>query len=135
MATIRKEIDLGVGVDAVWDAVRDFVHVDKRLAPGFVVESLADPDTANGVARLVTFFNGLKAREPLVSCNDATRRLVYGATGGRASHYNASVEVIDAGSGRSRLIWTIDILPEALAGPIGQMVEHAAEIMKKTLEG
>jgi hypothetical protein len=82
----------------------------------------------------VTFFNGLKAREPLVSCDDTAQRLVYGATGGRATHYNAVVQVVDDGGGRSKIVWTIDLLPDALAEPIGGMVEHAAAIMKKTLE-
>lgn len=135
MATIHREIPLSVASAVVWDAVRDFIHVDKRLVPGFVTESVPDPDTANGVARLVTFFNGLKAREPLVSCDEAARRLVYGATGGRSTHYNAAVQVVDDGAGRSRIVWTIDLLPDTLAGPIGQMVDHAAMVMQKTLEG
>lgn len=135
MATIRKTFEVAATPESVWDAVRDFVNVDKRLAVGFVVESLPDPDTANGVARLVTFFNGLKAREPLVSCDDAARRLVYGATGGRASHYNAVVEVLDSGGGKTKFVWTIDLLPDALVEPLGQMAERAAGVMKKTLEG
>ncbi len=134
MATIRREIPLDVAAGSVWDAVRDFVAVDKRLVPGFVTESVPDPDAANGVARLVTFFNGLKAREPLVSCDDIARRLVYGATGGRATHYNAVVQVLDEGAGKSKIVWTIDLLPDALAAPIGGMVEQAAAVMKATLE-
>jgi carbon monoxide dehydrogenase subunit G len=135
MATVQKTIDVAAEAESVWDAVRDFIQVDRRLVPGFVTESRVDPDTANGLARLVTFFNGLKAREPLVSCDEAARRLVYGATGGRATHYNASVQVFEVGTGKARIVWTIDLLPDTLAAPIGQMVDHAAVIMKKTLEG
>jgi hypothetical protein len=135
MATIRKEIALDVPAPVVWDVVRDFMSIDKRLVPGFVTEAIPDPDTANGVARLVTFFNGLRAREPLVTCDDDARRLVYGATGGRATHYNAAVTVLEAEPGRSKIVWTIDLLPDALAAPVGAMVENAAAVMKATLEG
>ncbi len=133
MATIRKEIPLHARASAIWDAVRDFGQVHTRLAPGFVIECTLAPDT-NGLARHVTFFNGLKAREHLVTCDDTARRLVYGASGGRASHYNATVEVLAEGDG-ARIVWTIDLLPDALAGPITAMVEQAATAMKRTLEG
>lgn len=133
MATIRRAIALDAAAGAVWDAVRDFGNVHKRLAPGFVIECEAEQDGEGGIVRQVTFFNGLQAREYLVTCDDAARRLAYGARGGRASHYNAVVEVIAEHPG-SRLVWTIDLLPDALAGPIGAMVEQAAAIMKRTLD-
>jgi hypothetical protein len=37
-ATIGKEIHINAESAAVWDAVRDFDNVDKRLVPGFMVE-------------------------------------------------------------------------------------------------
>jgi carbon monoxide dehydrogenase subunit G len=64
-ATIRKEIHINAESAAVWDAVRDFDNVDKRLAPGFVVEVQAEDG-----GRYVTFANGSKARELLVSVDD-----------------------------------------------------------------
>ena len=135
MATIVKEIALDAPVAAVWDAVRDFGNLHKRLVPGFVVDCQLDPGTADGLARNVTFFNGMRAREHLVTCDDAARRLVYGASGGRATHYNAAVTVVEDAPGRSRIVWTIDLLPDTLAGPIGAMAEHAAAAMQRTLGG
>ncbi|HLL28641.1 MAG TPA: SRPBCC family protein [Xanthobacteraceae bacterium] len=129
MATIIKEILIEARADDVWDTVRDFGAVDKRLAAGFVTDCKLDGD-----ARVVTFFNGLVAREPLVSLDEARRRLVYGASGGRTTHYNASVQISAEGGGRTRFVWIIDLLPNELAAPIGAMAEAGASAIKRTLE-
>jgi carbon monoxide dehydrogenase subunit G len=129
MATIIKEILIDARPDDVWDAVRDFGEVHKRLVPGFVTDCRLDGD-----ARVVTFFNGLVAREPLVGVDDGARRLAYAAVGGRATHYNASVQVFAEGAGRTRFIWIIDLLPNELAAPIGAMAEQGIGVIKRTLE-
>jgi carbon monoxide dehydrogenase subunit G len=133
MATIRKEIPLATTAALAWDAVRDFGNIHRRLVPGFVTACRLDAETGSGVARHVTFFNGLEAREHLVTRDDAGRRLAYGATGGRATHYNAVVEVTEQG-GRTRIVWTIDLLPDALAGPIAGMMDRAAQAMQDALD-
>ncbi len=84
--------------------------------------------------RIVTFFNGLIARERLVTVDDEECRLVYSVVEGRANHYNAAVQVFPEGEGRSRLIWTIDLLPNELAPAIGSMMDHAQAFIKRTLE-
>lgn len=129
MATLRKQIAIDSGAANVWSALRDFGAVHTRVAPGFLTRLEID----NG-DRIVTFFNGLVARERLVTLDDEDRRLVYAVVEGRASHYNAAVQVFPEGDGRSRLVWTIDLLPDALAPAIGGMMDHAAGFMKKTLD-
>lgn len=129
MATLRKQIAIDSGAASVWSALRDFGAVHTRVAPGFLTRLEID----NG-DRIVTFFNGLVARERLVTLDDEDRRLVYAVVEGRASHYNAAVQVFPEGDGRSRLVWTIDLLPDALAPAIGGMMDHAADFMKKTLD-
>lgn len=129
MATLRKQIAIDSGAASVWSALRDFGAVHTRVAPGFLTRLEID----NG-DRIVTFFNGLVARERLVTLDDEDRRLVYAVVEGRASHYNAAVQVFPEGDGRSRLVWTIDLLPDALAPAIGGMMDHAAGFMKKTLD-
>jgi hypothetical protein len=84
MASIHKEIPIDAHPNDVWDAVRDFGAVHTRLAPGFVTDARLDGD-----ARIVTFANGNVAREVLVDCDDARRRLVYGIANERVSHYSA----------------------------------------------
>ena len=94
MATIIREIDVAAPAEAAWDAICDFGNVHERLAPGFLTAGRLDGD-----ARIVTFANGMVVREPLVSRDDQARRLVYGAVGGRTSHYNAALQVFDADRG------------------------------------
>jgi hypothetical protein len=130
MATIRRDLPLDVPADTAWAAVRDFGQVHRRVAPGFLVDGrLEDGD------RIVTFFNGHVARERLVTLDDADRRLAYTIVEGRASHYAASVQILVEGPQRSRLVWTIDFLPDALEHGLAGMVDHALPLMKKTLEG
>ena len=56
--------------------------------------------------RVITCFNGLVARERLVTRDDEQCRLVYAVVEGRPSHYNAAVQVLPEGEGRSRVVWT-----------------------------
>jgi len=128
MATLRRQIALNANPSTVWSAIRDFGAVHTRVAPGFLTKLEMD----NG-DRIVTFFNGPVARERLVTTDDEDCRLVYAVVGGRPSHYNAAVQVFPEGDG-SRVVWTIDLLPDDLAPAVGGMMDHAAGFMKKTLE-
>lgn len=129
MASIRKEIALAARAEDVWAVLRDVGAVHRRLAPGFVVDTQLDGD-----ARIVTFANGMVARELLVAIDDETRRVAYAAVGGRATHHNASMQVFAEGEARCRLVWITDLLPHDLAGPISAMIEQGSAIMKQTLE-
>ena len=113
----------------MWAALRDVGAVHTRLAVGFVTDCRLDGD-----ARIVTFANGLVAREPIVDINDAERRLVWSAVGGRLTHYNASAQVFDAGEGRSRFVWIVDLLPHEMAGAVEAMIGQGIAAIKKTLE-
>ena len=127
MATLRKEIPVAGGASSVWHALRDFGQVHTKVAPGFLTDLKMDKGD-----RIVTFFNGLVARERLGTLDDAAGRLVYAVGEGRASHYNAAVQVFPEGDG-SRVVWTIDLLPDELAPAIGGMMDQAAGVMQKTL--
>jgi Polyketide cyclase / dehydrase and lipid transport len=128
MASIHKEILLDAHPDDVWAAVRDFGAVHQRLAPGFVLDARIDDE-----ARIVTFANGTVARELLVDCDDARRRLVYAVVSERVKHYSASVQVTVDGDTRTRLIWIVDVLPHEIAAYIDAQMEQAALAMQKAL--
>jgi hypothetical protein len=130
MASIRKEFLIASRAEEVWDAVRDFGALHRRLVPGFVVDAKMDGD-----ARIVTFANGMVAREVLVDLDDKAKRLVYAIVGGRPTHYNASVQVLSEGEASARFIWIIDVLPNDLAPAIDAMAEQGAKAIKRTLEG
>ena len=129
MASIRKEALIDVPPDEVWAAVRDIGNVHTRLAAGFVTDCRLDGD-----ARIVTFANGLVAREPIVDIDDAERRLVWANVGGRLSHYNASAQVFGAGAGRSRFVWIADLLPNEMAGAVEAMIGQGIAAIQRTLE-
>ena len=130
MASIRKEIPLESSAENVWAAVRDVGALHHRLVPGFVVDTRLEKG-----ARIVTFGNGMVVRELIVDLDCESRRLAWSARGGRLTHHNASVQVFADGARRCRLVWIADLLPNELAGEIRAMIDQAAAVMKKTLDG
>jgi len=131
MATLRKQIDVTAPPAAAWAAVREFGALHQRLVPGFVKDCVLEQE---GAVRLLTFGNGMQVRERLVTRDDATRRLVYTTEGGKASHYNAVVEVFEGVGGGSRLVWTIDLLPDTIAPLIDGMMGMGAQAMQGALK-
>ncbi len=129
MASIRREIHLEAGAEQVWDAIADVGAVHTRLAPGFVIDTRLE-----GGARVVTFGNGLVARELIVDVDHGSRRLVWAVVGGRPTHHNASLQVVAEAERRSRVIWIADLLPNELASPIAELIDQGMAVMKKTLE-
>jgi carbon monoxide dehydrogenase subunit G len=127
MASIHKDIPIDAHPDDVWAAVRDFAALH-RLAPGFVRDVRLEGD-----ARIVTFANGMVAREVLVDCDDARRRLVYAVISERVTHYSASVQVAADGEARSRLSWIVDLLPHDIAAYVDGQMDQAALAMQQAL--
>jgi hypothetical protein len=128
MASIHKDIIIDARPADVWDAVRDFGALHQRLVPGFVTDTRLDGD-----ARIVTFANGMVARELLVDCDDARRRLVYAVISERVKQHSASVQVTAEADGRSRLAWTVDVLPHEIAPYMDAQMDQAALAMQKKL--
>lgn len=126
MASIHKEVALNARADDVWDAVRDFGAVHRRVAPGFLLDAKLDGD-----ARIVTFANGTVAREVLVTCDDARKRLVYAVASERVKQHSASIQIIADGD-RSRMIWITDVLPDEIAPYIDAQMELGADAIRKT---
>src|SRR6201991_4825263 len=124
MASIHKEIPLPATATVVWDAVRDFGALHTRLVPGFVLDTRLDGD-----ARIVSFSNGTVARELLVDCDDARRRLVYAVVSERLKQHSAAVQVTAESDGRSRLAWTVDVLPHDIAPYMNAQMDQAALAM------
>jgi carbon monoxide dehydrogenase subunit G len=129
MASIHREILVEARAQDIWEAIRDVGAVHTRLAPGFVVDTRLEEG-----ATILTFGNALVARELNVDLDDEARRLVWAVVGGRLSHHNASLQVFADGERRSRVVWIADLLPNALAGTIGGMIEQGMAVMKRTLE-
>jgi hypothetical protein len=129
MATIRQEIVTSAAPRDVWDALCDFGAVHERVARGFVVDT-----QMQGEDRVVTFANGLVAREVVVARDDDALRFVYSARSDALTHHNAAVQVFadDAGS---RIVWTADVLPDAVAPHIAAMMHDGAASIRLTFDG
>jgi carbon monoxide dehydrogenase subunit G len=130
MASIHRDIFIAAPAAALWDAMRDVGALHARLVPGFVVSCEMDGDGA----RKIRFANGIEAREVIVTVDDAMRRIVWSAAGGRLTHHNASAQVADEGDGRCRVVWIADLLPDALAPAIAEMIEAGLAAMKAQAE-
>jgi polyketide cyclase/dehydrase/lipid transport protein len=129
MASIHREVLINAHADFAWDALRDVGAIHQRLAPGFVTDVRMEEG-----ARVVTFGNGLVARELIVDINDQTRRLVWSVVGGPMSHHNASAQVFPDGDVRTRFVWIADLLPHELAPTIAGMIDQGLAVIKQTLE-
>jgi carbon monoxide dehydrogenase subunit G len=130
MATITKRVSIDVAPQRVWDAVRDWGAAHQRLCPGVLTDT-----TVDGEARIVTFANGLVARELIVAVDDEDRRLVWAVVGTKLlSHHNGAMQVLAEGRG-SRVVWTADLLPHAAAPQVAGLMEAGCAAMKTTLEG
>jgi carbon monoxide dehydrogenase subunit G len=130
MASIRKEIVIEARPEKVWDAIRDVGALHERLVPGFVVDTRLEEG-----ARVVTFGNGVVARELIVDLDDTARRLVWAVVGSpRLTHHNAAVQVFGDGEHRSRVVWIADVLPNEIVGYMAGLLDQGLAGMKKTLE-
>jgi len=129
MATIRKEILSGASPEQVWDAVRDIGALHTRLVPGFVKHTTLEPG-----ARIVTFASGAVVREPIITLDDASRRLVWSAQSQALTHYNAALQVLAASDSGSRVVWIVDFLPDGAADFIDKAMSAAFSVMKPALD-
>ena len=129
MASVTREIATKARPADAWAAIADIGALHSRLVPGFVVDTRLEPG-----ARIVTFANGAILREPIVSLDAQARRLVWSAEGGRATHYNASVQVFAGAGGGARIVWIADFLPNSLAGAIAAAIDVGMAAMRTTLD-
>jgi Polyketide cyclase / dehydrase and lipid transport len=130
VASIRRSVVIDRASKDVWDALRDVGALHTRLVVGFVTGCVMEDG-----ARVVTFANGMTARELIVDVNDQERRVAWAAVGGRLTHHNASAQVFPVEGGKSEVVWIADLLPDELAPAITGMIEQGLGAMKRTLEG
>jgi len=128
MTSIYKEITLAADAASVWDVVSDVGAVHTRFAPGFVTDVVMEDG-----ARMVTFANGMVAREVIVTVDVASRRLAYSVHSERLTHHNASFQVVPQDAG-CRLVWIADVLPDAAGDTVGAMMEDGIKAAKMVLD-
>lgn len=129
MASIHREILIDARPETAWEALRDVGALHTRLVPGFVTDTKLEDG-----ARVVTFGNGMVARELIVDVDDEARRVAWSVVGGMMTHHNASAQVFPHGADGTRFVWIADLLPHELAPTITAMIEQGLAIIKQTLE-
>ena len=129
MASLRSEVHIDCRPETAWDALRDVGALHTRLVPGFVVDTKLEEG-----ARVVTFGNGMVARELIVDIDDEARRVAWSVVGGKMTHHNASAQVFADGSKACRFVWIADLLPNQVAPAIAGMMERGIAVIKTTLE-
>jgi len=128
MPSIHVEAEFDRAPEALWDVIGDWEKGPVRMAPGFVTESVLDGD-----ARVVTFANGVVARERFVDRDDQRRRLVWNIVGAPTVHHNGVMQVHERPGGGSRVTWTADVLPAEIAPTYEQMMRHGIGVMQRAL--
>jgi hypothetical protein len=129
MASVHREIVIERAAAEVWDALADVGALHTRLAPGFVADCRLEPG-----ARVVTFANGMTARELIVDVDPERQRVAWAVVGGRLSHHNASAQVFAEREGASRFVWIADFLPDEHASQVAAMIDHGLAAMKRHLD-
>ena len=129
MASVHREIVIERPVAAVWDALADVGALHTRLVPGFVTDCRLEPG-----ARVVTFANGMVARELIVAVDPVARRVAWAVVGGRLAHHNASAQAFAESDAACRVVWIADFLPDEFAASVTAMIEAGLAAMKRALE-
>ena len=129
MTSIHRETLIDARPEDVWSALRDWGALHERLVPGFVADTRLDGDD-----RIVTFGSGLVVRERLIALDDDSRRLVWSVIDGPYTHHNGAAQVFAADDGKTRFVWTADLLPDELAESTGAAMTLGTATVRKTLE-
>jgi hypothetical protein len=132
MASIVREARIAAPAARCWDALRAFDALHERLARGFVTGLVMTGERE----RTITFFTGAVATERLIGADEPSMRLAYTVTDGplRATHYNASAQVIPVDAETCRFVWAIDVLPDELGPRVAELMDVGLKAMTATLE-
>lgn len=126
MASIRREVLLHAPLHQVWDALRDVGALHTRLVPGFVVDTKLEEG-----ARIVTFGNGMVAKELIVDIDEQQHRVSWSVVDTRLTHHNASFQLFKESEERTLGVWIADLLPHEAAPNVTAMIEQGLAAMKR----
>jgi Polyketide cyclase / dehydrase and lipid transport len=131
MTSIDMEFAIDLDADYVWRVISDWTTGPSGMSGDQVVSTKVD-----GNMRVVTFADGTIVRERLVTCDDDARRLVYSLLGDtvRPEHDNAVMHIVPDGPQRCRFVWSRDVLPDELSGPLSDFMERSCPMIKHALE-
>lgn len=118
MATINLQTTLKVSPNDLWARVKDVGAISDLL--DVITDSSLD-----GHVRSCTMANGAQLDETILSIDDEHRRVAYSITTSPfpIEVHASSMQVSDAGRGKSTFQWITDIKPDELADTLAPMLK------------
>ena len=104
---VEHSIVIDASPEAVWAVAGDFVGLDRWYPLIASSKLILGKNRAVGCMRELTRGNGTKVEEKLVDYEDLSMTLSYTYAGGQplSSDYYATLTVLDAGEGKSKVVW------------------------------
>jgi len=129
MASKTEQVTVAIDADRAWAALRDMGGAKALFAP-----VLAD-SSIDGDVRTARFANGMVLRERILDVDNARRRVAYTALDAPGvTFHHASMQVVDAGPGRSEFIWITDAHPPEVIEQMSPLIQQGTQALKKNLE-
>ena len=129
MASVLREFTIETSADKAWGIIGDFEHGPLKLAPSVFVGCSMEPENT----RLLTFSDGTKAKEQLISRDDKLRRGVWRWVDGNVIHDNTTMQVFPEGEDRCRVIWVHDVLPDSAAEWLAPTMDKLVPLFQQSL--
>jgi hypothetical protein len=131
MAEVREEGELGVSADEAWTVVGDFVGLIEGMGLPVEVEGEGIGQTRKismGPAPIV---------ERLEERDEAAKKIVYSIVEGPlpVANYVSTMQLSDAGAGRSKLVWSSTFEPVGDEATAKQIVSGIYDGGIKGLQG
>lgn len=131
MASVVREFTVDTSADKAWSIIGDFAHGPLKLAPGVFVGCDMEPENT----RLLTFADGTKAREQLISRDDTLRRGVWRWVDDSVIHDNAIMQVFPEGDEKCRVVWVHDVLPDSASEWLAAAMDKLVPLFQQSLAG
>ena len=110
----------------VWRALGDVANAADTF-PGI----LTDSRLQSADQRVVTFSNGLVVVERILDIDDEHKRIAYSALSDNFVHHSASMQLSDAGDGRTRFVWITDFLPHEAGSFLEPLIDEGMRCFER----
>lgn len=129
MATLRSDIRIDRPADEVWAVVSDAGRISEWF-PGIQASS------ASAQGRSCELQGGVPLEEEIVTNDPGLRRFQYRIVGGGvpADSHLGTVDVLALDDGRSLVVYSTEITPDALADMMGPAIESGVQGLKEYCE-
>ncbi len=118
MATINLSTTLDVSAEELWSSVKDVGSVSGLL-------NVITSSSLDGHVRSCTMADGGELTETILSVDDDNQRVAYSITDSPfpIETHASSMQVRDAGGGKSTFHWITDVKPDAMVDGLRPLME------------